>query len=177
MPVSSSTVVTQMVLVPDMPGYSTCSMMTKPASASGSSTGGSDCSWRRDSRAVRAACADAIRRRGRADGTSCRTSWRRARRAPRRRSRALAHRRRARRLPGSCSRFASASTDEAVIAGFSLRPLRSGSSQEQTAILPRRTRRTRRTTSSGAQVPSVPPVSSVVRMQFSRGVNPKRRGR
>ena len=35
MPVSSSTVATQIVLVPDMPGYSTCSMMTKPASASG----------------------------------------------------------------------------------------------------------------------------------------------
>ena len=35
MPVSISTVTTQMVLVPDMGGYSTCSMMTKPASASG----------------------------------------------------------------------------------------------------------------------------------------------
>ena len=35
MPVSSSTVVTQIVLVPDIGGYSTCSMMTKPASASG----------------------------------------------------------------------------------------------------------------------------------------------
>ena len=35
MPVSSSTVVTQIVFVPDMPGYSTCSMITKPASASG----------------------------------------------------------------------------------------------------------------------------------------------
>ena len=35
MPVSSSTVATQIVLVPDMPGYSTCSMITKPASASG----------------------------------------------------------------------------------------------------------------------------------------------
>ena len=34
-PVSSSTVVTQIVFVPDMPGYSTCSMITKPASASG----------------------------------------------------------------------------------------------------------------------------------------------
>ena len=28
MPVSSSTVATQIVLVPDMPGYSTCSMIT-----------------------------------------------------------------------------------------------------------------------------------------------------
>ena len=35
MPVSMSTVVTAIVLVPDMPGYSTCSMMTNPASASG----------------------------------------------------------------------------------------------------------------------------------------------
>src|SRR3954466_4067818 len=35
MPVSSSAVVTQMVLVPDIGGYSTCSMMTNPASASG----------------------------------------------------------------------------------------------------------------------------------------------
>ena len=30
-----STVVTQMVLLPDMAGYSVCSMITKPASASG----------------------------------------------------------------------------------------------------------------------------------------------
>ncbi len=35
MPVSSSAVATQIVLLPDMAGYSTCSMMTKPASASG----------------------------------------------------------------------------------------------------------------------------------------------
>src|ERR1035437_9919345 len=35
MPVSISTVTTQMVLVPDIGGYSTCSMMTNPASASG----------------------------------------------------------------------------------------------------------------------------------------------
>ena len=35
MPVSSSAVATQIVLVPDMPGYSTCSMITYPASASG----------------------------------------------------------------------------------------------------------------------------------------------
>ena len=35
MPVSISTVTTQMVLLPDMGGYSTCSMITKPASASG----------------------------------------------------------------------------------------------------------------------------------------------
>ena len=35
MPVSMRAVTTQMVLVPDMPGYSTCSMITKPASASG----------------------------------------------------------------------------------------------------------------------------------------------
>ena len=34
-PVSRSAVVTQIVFVPDMPGYSACSMMTKPASASG----------------------------------------------------------------------------------------------------------------------------------------------
>src|SRR5260370_38632698 len=34
-PVSISTVTTQMVLVPDIGGYSTCSMMTNPASASG----------------------------------------------------------------------------------------------------------------------------------------------
>ncbi len=34
-PVSMSTVTTQMVLLPDMAGYSVCSMMTKPASASG----------------------------------------------------------------------------------------------------------------------------------------------
>ena len=34
-PVSMSAVTTQMVLVPDIGGYSTCSMMTKPASASG----------------------------------------------------------------------------------------------------------------------------------------------
>ena len=34
-PVSSSTVTTHIVLVPDIPGYSTCSMITKPASASG----------------------------------------------------------------------------------------------------------------------------------------------
>jgi len=34
-PVSMSTVTTQMMLVPDMGGYSTCSMITKPASASG----------------------------------------------------------------------------------------------------------------------------------------------
>jgi hypothetical protein len=35
MPVSSSAVATQIVLLPDIAGYSTCSMMTKPASASG----------------------------------------------------------------------------------------------------------------------------------------------
>src|SRR5450759_1148894 len=35
MPVSISTVTTQMVLVPDIGGYSTCSIMTNPASASG----------------------------------------------------------------------------------------------------------------------------------------------
>jgi hypothetical protein len=35
MPVSSSAVATQMVFEPDMPGYSTCSMITYPASASG----------------------------------------------------------------------------------------------------------------------------------------------
>ncbi len=35
MPVSISTVATAMVLVPDIPGYSTCSMITYPASASG----------------------------------------------------------------------------------------------------------------------------------------------
>ena len=35
MPVSSSTVTTQIVFVPDIPGYSTCSMITYPASASG----------------------------------------------------------------------------------------------------------------------------------------------
>ena len=35
MPVSIKAVVTQMVLLPDMGGYSVCSMMTKPASASG----------------------------------------------------------------------------------------------------------------------------------------------
>ena len=35
MPVSISAVVTQIVLVPDIGGYSTCSMITKPASASG----------------------------------------------------------------------------------------------------------------------------------------------
>ena len=35
MPVSSSTVTTHIVFVPDMPGYSTCSMITYPASASG----------------------------------------------------------------------------------------------------------------------------------------------
>ncbi len=35
MPVSISTVTTQMVLVPDIGGYSTCSMITNPASASG----------------------------------------------------------------------------------------------------------------------------------------------
>ena len=34
-PVSISTVAVQIVFVPDMPGYSTCSMITKPASASG----------------------------------------------------------------------------------------------------------------------------------------------
>ena len=34
-PVSSRTVATHIVLVPDMPGYSTCSMITYPASASG----------------------------------------------------------------------------------------------------------------------------------------------
>ena len=34
-PVSSSAVVTQIVLVPDIGGYSTCSMITNPASASG----------------------------------------------------------------------------------------------------------------------------------------------
>ena len=36
MPVSSSTVVTQIVFEPDMAGYSICSMMMKPMSASGS---------------------------------------------------------------------------------------------------------------------------------------------
>src|SRR5207253_6099552 len=36
MPVSSSTVATQMVLLPDMTGYSVCSMMTNPAAAEGS---------------------------------------------------------------------------------------------------------------------------------------------
>ena len=35
MPVSSRTVVVQMVLVPDIGGYSTCSMMMNPASALG----------------------------------------------------------------------------------------------------------------------------------------------
>ena len=35
MPVSSSTVTTHIVFVPDIPGYSTCSMITYPASASG----------------------------------------------------------------------------------------------------------------------------------------------
>ena len=35
MPVSSSTVTTQIVFVPDMGGYSVCSMITNPASASG----------------------------------------------------------------------------------------------------------------------------------------------
>jgi len=35
MPVSSSAVVTQIVFVPDIGGYSTCSMMTNPAWASG----------------------------------------------------------------------------------------------------------------------------------------------
>jgi len=34
LPVSSSTVATQIVFVPDIPGYSICSMMTNPASAS-----------------------------------------------------------------------------------------------------------------------------------------------
>ena len=34
-PVSRSTVATQIVFVPDIPGYSTCSMITNPASASG----------------------------------------------------------------------------------------------------------------------------------------------
>ena len=34
-PVSSRAVTTQIVLVPDIPGYSTCSMITYPASASG----------------------------------------------------------------------------------------------------------------------------------------------
>jgi hypothetical protein len=35
MPVSSSTVATQIALLPDIAGYSVCSMITKPASASG----------------------------------------------------------------------------------------------------------------------------------------------
>jgi hypothetical protein len=35
MPVSRRTVTTHIVFVPDMPGYSTCSMITNPASASG----------------------------------------------------------------------------------------------------------------------------------------------
>ena len=35
MRLSIRTVVTQMVLVPDIGGYSTCSMMTKPAAAAG----------------------------------------------------------------------------------------------------------------------------------------------
>ena len=35
MPVSISAVTTQMVFEPDIGGYSTCSMITKPASASG----------------------------------------------------------------------------------------------------------------------------------------------
>ena len=34
-PVSSRTVTTHIVFVPDIPGYSTCSMITYPASASG----------------------------------------------------------------------------------------------------------------------------------------------
>ena len=34
-PVSRSTVTTHIVFVPDIPGYSTCSMITYPASASG----------------------------------------------------------------------------------------------------------------------------------------------
>ena len=34
-PVSSRTVATHIVFVPDIPGYSTCSMITYPASASG----------------------------------------------------------------------------------------------------------------------------------------------
>ena len=35
-PVSSRTVTTHIVFVPDIPGYSTCSMITYPASAAGS---------------------------------------------------------------------------------------------------------------------------------------------
>ena len=35
MPVSSSTVATQIVLLPDMTGYSVCSMITNPAAAEG----------------------------------------------------------------------------------------------------------------------------------------------
>jgi len=35
MPVSSRAVATQIVFVPDIPGYSTCSMITNPAAASG----------------------------------------------------------------------------------------------------------------------------------------------
>jgi hypothetical protein len=38
-PVSRRTVTTHIVLVPDIPGYSTCSMITKPASASGLADG------------------------------------------------------------------------------------------------------------------------------------------
>ncbi len=38
-PVSMSTVATQIVLLPDMGGYSTCSIMTKPAVAAGSAGG------------------------------------------------------------------------------------------------------------------------------------------
>jgi hypothetical protein len=39
MPISTRTVATQMVLLPDMGGYSTCSIITNPAAAAGSVAG------------------------------------------------------------------------------------------------------------------------------------------
>ena len=83
-PVSSSAVTTQMVLVPDMGGYSTCSRMMKPASASGRVGGNRICSWPPGSPGAPAACAGAGRRGAVRSSASSRTSSAPARPAPRR---------------------------------------------------------------------------------------------
>ena len=83
MPVSSSTVVTQIVLVPDIGGYSTCSMMTKPGVGLRVRRRQDQVAVRRrDSRAARAASACAARRAcSREVAASSRTSSRPARRS------------------------------------------------------------------------------------------------
>ena len=81
-PVSISTVATQMVLLPDMGGYSTCSMMMKPAAGWGPSVAVRGCSLPPGTRVARAASAGEGRRDTWRGGASCRTSWPRARLRP-----------------------------------------------------------------------------------------------